>query len=216
MNCPDFIIIILIHDEISQTIEKTTDKDIQREVKFVYENAPECIVEWSRHNPRATRQDAEEKFIISQMDQDEAFCTFDWSQKFLPQEYREAQSTYFGKRGMLVLVGSFVWKDSMHPLATTMRTTTTFFPTTFSTESYIFAFTNAAQTELHSLSGSEIITKQFKSDHPHILKVHKRTGTAGNFSSYSTPEAEKLMCERVSLVFPNQLTFIVFYSTAWN
>ena len=68
---------------------------------------------------------------------------FHWDQKFLPQEYREAQSTYFGKRGMLVLVGSFVWKDSMPPLATTMTTITTFSPTTFSTESYILAITSA-------------------------------------------------------------------------
>ena len=110
LHCPDYIIIILTHDETSQTIEEITDKDFQREVKFGYENASEYIVEWSRHNLSATRQDAEEKFIISQMDQDEAFCTFDWGQKFLPQEYREAQSIYFGRRGMLVLVGSFVWK----------------------------------------------------------------------------------------------------------
>ena len=93
LDCPDCIIIILTHDEISQTIEKITDKDIQREVKFGYENASEYIVEWSRHNLRATRQDAEEKSIISQMDQDEAFCMFDWGQKFFPQEYEGAQST---------------------------------------------------------------------------------------------------------------------------
>ena len=70
MDCPDSIIIVLPHDEISQTIEKITDKDIQREVKFGYEKASEYIVEWSRHNLCATRQDAEEKSIISQMDQD--------------------------------------------------------------------------------------------------------------------------------------------------
>ena len=109
MDCPDRIIIILTHDEISQTIEKITDKDIQREVKFDYENASEYIVEWSRYNLRATRQDAEEKSIISQMDRNEAFCMFDWGQKFLPQEYREAQSTYFGKRGMLVHICQ-TWK----------------------------------------------------------------------------------------------------------
>ena len=58
---------------------------------------------------------------------------FDRGHKFLPQEYREAQSTYFGKRGMLMLVGSFVWKDSMPPLATTMTNIIAFSPTTFST-----------------------------------------------------------------------------------
>ena len=157
MDRPDCIIIILTHDEISQTIEKIIDKDIQREVKFGYENASQYIVEWSGHNLHATRQHAEEKPIISQMDQDEAFCMFDWGQKLLPQEYREAQSAYFGKRGMLVLAGSFVWKNSMPPLVTIMTTITTFSPTTFSTESYILAFTNAVQTGLDSLSAGEII-----------------------------------------------------------
>ena len=199
LGCPDCIIIILTHDEISQNIEENTDKDIQREVKFGYENASEYIVKWSRHNLRATRQDAEEKFIISRMDQDEAFCVFDWGQKFLSQEYREAQSTYFGRRGMLVLVRSFVWKDSMPPLATTMTTITTFSPTTFSTESYILPFTSAVQTGLDSLSASEIITKQLKADHPHILKLHKRTDNAEKFSLHSMAEVQKVVCEQVSL-----------------
>ena len=201
LDCPDCINIILTLDEISQNIEKITDKDIQHEVKVDYENASEHIVEWSHHNLRATRQDAEKKSIISQMGQDEAFCTFDWGQKILPQEYREAQSTYFGKRGMSALVGSLVWKDPLPTLATTMTIATTFSLTTFSTESYILAFTNAAQTELDSLSAGEIITKQFKVDHSHILKLHKRTDNAGNFSSHSTPEVEKVICERVSLFF---------------
>ena len=194
MDCPDCIIIILTHDEISQTIEKITDKDIQREVKFGYENALEYIVEWLRHNLCATRQDAEKKFIISQMNQDEAFCMFDWGQKFLPQEYREAQSTHFGKRSMLVLVGSFVCKDSMPPLATTMTPITTFSPNTFSTESYILAFTSAVQRGLDSLSAGEIITKQLKAYHPHILKMHKRTDNAEKFSSHSMAEVQKVAC----------------------
>ena len=99
---------------------------------------------------------------------------------------------------MLVLVGSFVWKDSMPSLATTMTTITTFSPT-FSTESYILAVTNAVQTELDSLSEGESITRQFKVDHPHILKLHKRTDNAEKFSSHSTPGVEKVIYERVSL-----------------
>ena len=80
LDCSDCINIILTFDKISRNIEKITDKDVQREVKFDYENALEHIAEWSRHNLHATRQDAE-KSIISQMGQDEAFCTFDWDQK---------------------------------------------------------------------------------------------------------------------------------------
>ncbi|CAF3371623.1 unnamed protein product [Rotaria sp. Silwood2] len=133
------------------------------------------------------------------MDDDEAFCTFDWGQKILPQEHREGQSAYFGKKGMSVLVGSFVWKDSTQRLASTATTTTSLSPPTYSTGSYIVAITNAAQTELDTLSAGEIITKQFKIDYPHIKKLHKRTDNAGNFSSHATPEVEKLICERLGI-----------------
>ena len=197
VHCPDCINIIVTLDEISQKIQKFTDKDIQREARFDFENALEHIIEWSRHNLRAARQDAEKKSIISQMDNDEAFCTFDWGQKILPQKYRESQSTYFGKKGMSVLVGSFVWKNHAPRLARKSTTTTSLPPLTYSTELYIVAISDAAQTELDTLSASEIIAKQFKIDHPHIKKLHKRSDNAGNFSSHSTPEAEKVICERV-------------------
>lgn len=206
-ECPDCIIIILTLDEIGQKIQKITDKDIQREAKFDFENASEHIVEWSCHNLRAARQDAEKKSIISQMDDDEAFCIFDWGQKILSQECWEDQSAYFGKKGMSVFVGSFVWKDRVPTFTTAGITTTSFSAPTYSTESYIVALTDAAQTELDPLSAGEIITREFKAAHPHIKKLHKRTGNPGNFSSHSTPEVEKVICERVRLYFFELLKF---------
>ena len=212
-HCPDCINIIVTLDEVNQKIQKIVDKDIQREARFDFENASEQIIEWSRHSLRAARQDTEKKSTISQMDEDEAFCALDWGQKILPQKHREAQTTYFGKKGMSVLVGSFIWKDKVPRLASTSTTTTNISPPTYSTESYIVAITDAAQTELDTLSAGEIITKQFKTDHPHVKKLHKRTDNAGNFSSHSTPEVEKVICERVS-TFLNYLTFIVSCSVA--
>ena len=94
---------------------------------------------------------------------------------------------------MLVLVGSFVWKDAMPPLATTMTIITTFSLTTFSTKLYILAFTSAVQTGLDSLSAAEIITKQLKADRPHILKLHKCTDNAEKFSSHSMAEVQKVV-----------------------
>ena len=215
-HCPDCINIIVTLDEINQKIQKIVDKDIEREARFDFENAPEHIIEWSRHNLRAARQDAEKKSTILQMDEDEAFCIYDWGQKVLPQKHREAQTTYFGKKGMSILGDSFVWKDQVPRLASTSTTTTTttsISPPTYSTESYIVAITDAAQTEFDTLSAGEIITKQFKTDHPHVKKLHKRTDNTGNFSSHSTPEVEKVICERVS-TFLNYLTFIVSCSVA--
>jgi len=96
------------------------------------------------------------------MDDDEAFGTFDWAQKIVPQEYREAQSKYFGKSAMSILVGSFVWKDPLPSLATAANTTTTttsLSPPNYSAESYIVALNHITQTELGSLSAGEIVTK---------------------------------------------------------
>ena len=128
------------------------------------------------------------------MKNDEPFCTFDWGQKILPQEYRGKQSTYFGKKGMSVLIGSLVWKNSTTHAVVSSSTSTP----SLCTKSCIIALTNAAQTDLDSFSESEIILKQFKEDYAHIKKLHKRTDNAGNFASHATPEVEKIICDRVS------------------
>lgn len=81
---------------------------------------------------------------------------------------------------------------------------------------YILALTDAHQTELDTLSAGEIISKQFTADYPHIKKLHKRTDNASNFSSHSTPEAEKVICEKVSCcyIIVSYIT-VVSYCLAW-
>ncbi|CAF3392155.1 unnamed protein product [Rotaria sp. Silwood2] len=126
------------------------------------------------------------------MGTDEAFSNFDWSQKILRREYRESQKKYFGKKGMSVFIGSFVSKNNLLSSSVTDSAIATSSTYTFSTQSYVVALTNAAQTEIDTLNTGEIILEQFRADYPHIKKLHKRTDNAGNFSSYGTAEAEKL------------------------
>ncbi|CAF4127945.1 unnamed protein product [Adineta steineri] len=195
-NCLDCLNIIQTLDEVKQNISKISDEDLRTEVSYDFENATEHIIEWFRHNIRAAQQDSEKTRIISEMGNDEAFCTFDWGQKILPQDYRESQKKYFGKKGMSVLIGSFIWKNEAASSNKKRTTTDIQSESTFSSQSYIVALTTAAQTELDTLSGGELILKQFKSDFPHITKLHKRTDNAGNFSSHATPEAERLICQK--------------------
>ena len=131
----------------------------------------------------------------------EAFAIFDWAQKVLPQEHREGQSRYFGKSGMSLLIGSFLWKgkniaSSSHEVANDDSGTSN--SSVFRTQTYILAVTTATQSELDTLSASEIILKQFKRDNPFIDAIYKRTDNASNFSSNSTPEVEKLICDQVN------------------
>lgn len=210
--CPDCANIILTLDEISEKINKIADEELKCETKYDFDHAAQHIIEWSRHNLRAACQNDAKNKIISKMQDDEAFCTFDWGQKILPQEFRESQSTYFGKRGMSVLVGSFVWKKSL----TSAELPTTTNKPAFHTESYILALTNASQTDLDSLSAYEIILRQFQSDYPHVKKLHKRTDNAGNFSSHSTPEAENLICDRVSFSYTYRIITTFLFSLVFN
>ena len=172
--------------------------DSQAKAKYDFENASEHIIEWLRHNLCAAQQDFEKKKIISEMEIDEVFGTFEWGQKILPQEYRESQKKCFEKKGMSVFIGSFVWKGSLSSPTANASAATTSSAYSFFTQSHIVAITNATQTEIDTLSVGELILQQFQADCPHLKKLHKHTDNAGNFSSQGTPEAEKVICERVS------------------
>ncbi|CAF1459131.1 unnamed protein product [Adineta ricciae] len=172
--CLDCLNIVQTLDEIKQSIGKISNEDLLAEVEYDFENAIEHTIEWFRHNVRAAQQDFEKPRIISKMGTDEAFC-------------------------MSVLVGSFTWKTGARSTVANRTTTDIQSPNTFASESYILALTTAAQTELDTLSGGELILEQFKLDFPHIKRLHKRTDNAGNFSSHSTPEAERLICENLEL-----------------
>ncbi|CAF1229890.1 unnamed protein product [Didymodactylos carnosus] len=50
-----------------------------------------------------------------------------------------------------------------------------------------------------SLSTGELILKQFKENRPHITKLYRRTDNASNFSSHSTPEGERVICEKLGI-----------------
>ena len=82
-DCHDCLNIIRTLDEID---EKISDEEFKRETQYDFENAAQHIIECSRHNIRAAQQNAAKNKIISEMKSDEAFCTFDWGQKILPQE----------------------------------------------------------------------------------------------------------------------------------
>ncbi|CAF4362249.1 unnamed protein product, partial [Rotaria sp. Silwood2] len=184
------------------TISSIHNQDLRREVAYDFENSVQHIHEWFRHNVRAAQQNHEKVKIISDMRFNEVFATFDWAQKVLPQEHREGQSSYFGKSGMSLLIGSFLWKEksiassncevSNDNLGTSNNAI-------FHTQSYILALTTAAQSELDTLSASEIILRQFMEDNPFMDAIYKRTDNASNFSSNSTPEAEKLICDRLGI-----------------
>ena len=77
-DCPDCINIVVTLDEIGERITKVVNEEIKRETTYDFDNASQHIIDWSRHNLRANRQSDAKNIVLSQMGDDEAFCTFDW------------------------------------------------------------------------------------------------------------------------------------------
>lgn len=102
--------IFALFDEIENYISTITDQELREELMYDFEISWNSIFELMAHKLPAAQQEEEKRLYINQMDEFTAFLTIDWAQKILPQEFREGQSSYYGKKGMSVLVGSFLFK----------------------------------------------------------------------------------------------------------
>lgn len=98
-------------DEIEDHINQTHDEETKGELLYDFKLAWENVFQLMSHRIRAAQQEQQKEKYLNQMDEATAFLTVDWSQKILPQQFREGQSSYFGKKGMSLLVGSFIFKQ---------------------------------------------------------------------------------------------------------
>ncbi len=97
-------------DQIEDNINTIVDEEMKGELMYDLNIVWDSIVQLMSHRVRAAQQEQQKRLYIDEIDETTAFLTVDWSQKILPQQFRESQSSYFGKRGMSLLVGSFVLK----------------------------------------------------------------------------------------------------------
>ena len=77
---------------------------------FPFFPAWDSVFQLMGHQVRATQQEQQKRKYIGALDESTPFLTVDRSQKILPQQFREGQSSYFGKKGMNLLVGTFIVK----------------------------------------------------------------------------------------------------------
>jgi hypothetical protein len=110
----DCLSIVIFFDQIEDIINTILDEVLKVELMYDFNMVRDTIVQLMAHRLRAAQQEKQKKLYIDQIDENTAFLTVDWSQKILPQQFREGQSLYFGKRGMSLLVGSFVLKESSY------------------------------------------------------------------------------------------------------
>jgi hypothetical protein len=109
--CEDCVKLAANLDAIEMYINKTLNDETKADLIYEYNRAKDSINEQCRHIIRSVQQTAAKANDIKNLDEETAYMTIDWAQKVLPQEFREGQSSYYGKFGMSVLVGTFTSKD---------------------------------------------------------------------------------------------------------
>ena len=91
-------------DQTLQDIErrsKDCNFDAKDEAVYTIQSAMLAIQSWKCHILRSWSQDQARFDILDIVDEQTILIVNDWAMKFLPQKYRESQSDWFGKRGIL-------------------------------------------------------------------------------------------------------------------
>ncbi|XP_063438390.1 uncharacterized protein LOC134719312 [Mytilus trossulus] len=99
---------------VSKTI--TYDNDDQRDdTMYTISESVRAVHEWKKHILRSVNQDIARKSVLENLKEDEMLVERDWAMKFIPMQYRESQSNWFGKRGLNwhVSVATFKYRQAL-------------------------------------------------------------------------------------------------------
>jgi hypothetical protein len=82
---------------VLESLEDGAEKD---QIKYQFEQSKNKIGAWKAHILRSINQDQARLDILKNLGPHSALLVLDWAMKFLPRKFREAQSDWFGKRGI--------------------------------------------------------------------------------------------------------------------
>ena len=179
--------------------ENEDDKD---EAVFLVQKASEAITAWKAHQLRSINQDRARLEVLESLDPTRVLIVQDFAMKFLPAQYREAQSEFFGKRGISWHVsvclrnagGKLESQTFIHVLQSGLQDST--------------AVVLIMDHVLRSLTKQhlEIVSSVFRQDNAGcyhsaetILSVNilsKRSGIQINHVDFSDPQGGKGSCDR--------------------
>ena len=76
-------------------------KEHQEDIIYDFLQAKKHIFDWKAHILRSENQDLAKQDVLRSLDATSALITMDWAIKFQCQKFREKQSQWFGKRGLI-------------------------------------------------------------------------------------------------------------------
>ena len=172
--------------------------------RFEYTESVRNIQAWKNHLLRSSNQDEAKQDILEKLDDNSCLVVMDWAMKFLPVQYREHMSDFFGKRGR-----------SWHISAVITRATV---ESKHEVECFVHIFNNCTQNSFAVLSIIEDLLQKVKLEYPGVTTAYLRSDNAGCYHNgplllslrevgvrtgvrpvrydFSEPQAGKDICDR--------------------
>ena len=188
--------------EMQDKADMTEEERVRQ--RFEYTESVRNIQAWKAHLLRSSNQDEAKQHILQKLDENSCLVIMDWAMKFLPVQYREQMSDFFGKRGR-----------SWHISAVITRATV---ESKHEVECYVHIFNNCAQNSFAVLSIVEDLLHNVKQEYPLVTTAYLRSDNAGCYHNgplllslrevgsrtgvrpvrydFSEPQAGKDICDR--------------------
>ena len=89
-------------EEVAQHLDGVELTEHERAMlKFEHTENVRRIKAWKAHLIRSINQDDAKQDVLQKLDEESCLVIMDWAMKFLPLQYREQMSDFFGKRGRI-------------------------------------------------------------------------------------------------------------------
>ena len=144
--------------------------DDRDEALYLFLAAQRSIHTWKCHQLRSVRQDQARLDVLELLDDSTLLIVNDWAMKFLPQMYREAQSDWFGKRGISWHI-SVVYRRVLGELQY---------------QSFIHVIQTCSQDTSADITIMQHVLHSIRNEYPNITKAFFRQDNAGCYHSSAT------------------------------
>ena len=191
--------------EVAEMLEKADMMDEERvRLRFEYSESVRSIKAWKAHLLRSSNQDEAKQEALQKLDENSCLVIMDWAMKFLPVQYREQMSDFFGKRGRSWHISAVITRaavESKHEV-----------------ECFVHIFNNCTQNSFAVLSIIEDLLHKVKQEYPVVTTAYLRSDNAGCYHNgplllslrevgertgirpvrydFSEPQAGKDICDR--------------------
>ena len=178
-NCEECEFIFKIFQKFQMALNDY-DGDNKEEIIFDFNQDKNKILEWQKHLIRANQQDKSKTEVLRNLKNNQAMLLRDWMMKYIPTQYREKASDWFGKRGISNEIYILISKSGDE----------------FEKSSYFVFHDQVKQDANASLIDLEVVVKQLQNDFPHITEIYERSDNAQCYSASSSIILKPIICKK--------------------